>query len=92
MLTKQIFQNNERKFYQQVGGECTRTDQEPNAKKKKKKKSKQFRTSEWMNNMNKELQAFEENPEVIIYLELLRATHKNCFGNRQAMMTHTKSG
>ena len=78
-----IFQNNEKKkFYQKVGEECTRTNQQPDAKETKQfwckiwEQNEYNRTTEWINRMKKELPKLEEDLEPEIYLESFRATLK----------------
>ena len=75
------FQNNEKKFYQQVWGEYTKTNKLLNAK-----EAKQFRSNIWKQkehysegelikkNMEKELEIREESPEADMHLKSLRAT------------------
>ena len=63
------FQNNERKFYQQLGGDDTETYQQSDAKETerfwteiwqpKKKKKKHNEKAEWINNMTRELERHE---------------------------------
>ena len=73
----QTFQNNERKIYQQVGEEWTRTYKQPRVKEAKQflskiwEQKKHNRIAEWVNNIEKELQELTEGP-----LESLRATPK----------------
>ena len=62
----------ERKFYQQVGGENTKTHERPDAKETKQFGSKIWehkeynRMAEWINNMKKKLQGLEEDLEANI--------------------------
>ena len=75
-----VFPNNKRKFYQQVGGKCTKTYQQPDSKDAKEcwskiwERKERNRKTESLNNMWKELQVHEEAPEAIIYLELPSTT------------------
>ena len=75
-------QNNERKFYHLVGGECMRTNRQLDAKEIKQFWSKIWeqkehnKKAEWINNMKKELQGAEEGPKPDIYLESLGVTRK----------------
>ena len=55
------FQNNERKFYKQLGDKNTMTYQQPNAN--------EAQMIKRINNMKKELQGFKEGTQVIIHLE-----------------------
>ena len=70
------FLNNKRKFYL-VGGEYTKTNQEPDAKEAKQLWSKIWEQKEYkrkakrINNMKKELQVIEEGLAVDKHLELL---------------------
>ena len=49
--------------------------------------------AEQKNNMEKELQGFEEDPEAIIHIESLEATLKKyLIGKRQTMIAHMDSG
>ena len=63
-----IFQNNKRKFYQQVGGEYMRTNQQLDAKERKqfwsqvREQKEHNRKAEWINNMKNKLQRLEEGP------------------------------
>ena len=76
------FQNNERKFYQQLGGHDTKTYQQPYAR-----ETEQFWTkiwqlkkhnekAEWINDMTRELEGLEEGLKVEIHIELLKKTQK----------------
>ena len=62
--------NNERPFYKQVGGECTRMNQQPDAIESKQFLSKIWernqhnRKSEWIDSMKRESQGLEDNPKV----------------------------
>ena len=99
--TKQnwAFQNNERKFYQQLGGHETKRYQQPDAK-----ESEQFWTkiwqlkkhnekAEWINDMTRELKGLEEGSKAEIHIELLKKTLKRYqTGKRQAMMEYMDSG
>ena len=76
------FQNNERKFYQQVGGDDTKTYQEPEAKEikqfwTKNGNQKHSEKAEWINYMTRELEGLEEGPKAEILIDLLKTTLKN---------------
>ena len=76
------YQNNERKFYKRVGGECTGTYQLLDAKKLKQfwikiwRRNEHNRKVEWINSMEKELKEFEEGPEAKIHVKSIRTTLK----------------
>ena len=61
-----IFQNNERKFYLQLGGDDTKTYQQPDVKKKTNDfglnygNQKLYEKTEWINDMTRELEGLEE--------------------------------
>ena len=77
------FQNNERKFYQQVGGDGTNSYQQPDARETEQFWCKIWRPrehnkkAEWISNVTKELEGLEEGPEAEIHIDLLRITLKN---------------
>ena len=91
------FQNNERKFYQQLGvydkniptTGCKRNrtflDRSMATKKYKVK-------AEWINNMTRELKGLEEGPKSEIHIDLLKTTQKYQTGKHQATMEYTVSG
>ena len=60
------FQNNERNFYQQVGGSSAKTNQQPEIKELKQfwnkiwRKKEHDRNTQWINNMKKEFEEFEK--------------------------------
>ena len=75
------FQNNERKFYQQIGGDGTKTYQQPDTK-----GTKQFwikigqprernKKTEWISNMAKELEELK-GPKAKIHIDSFRTTLK----------------
>ena len=77
-----MFQNNERKFYQQLEGDNNKTHQQPNVK-----ETEQFWTkiwllkqhnekAEWVNHITRELEQLEEGPKAEIHTDLLRTTLK----------------
>ena len=76
-------QNNERKFYQQLGEDNSKTYQQPDAKeaelfwKEIWQPKEHNRKAEWLNNMSKELQGLEEGSKMEIYVDLLKTTLKN---------------
>ena len=91
------FQNNGRKFFQQLGGDDTKTYQQTDAR-----ETEQFWTeiwqprehnkkAEWISNMTKDL-GLEEGPKTEIHIDLLRTLQKYQIGKRQAMMKYTDSG
>ena len=63
------FQNNERKFYQQLGGDDNKTYQQPNAKETERFWTKIWQPkqhnekSEWINHITRELEQLEEGPK-----------------------------
>ena len=69
------FQNNKRKFYQQLGGHDTKTYQQPDAK-----ETEQFWTKIWQpkkhNDTTRQLEGLEEGPKAEIHIELLKKTLK----------------
>ena len=71
------FQNNERKFYQQLGGHDTKTYQQLDAKETKRfwtkicQPRKHNEKAEWINNMTREL-GLEEGPKGEIHIKLLK--------------------
>ena len=95
------FQNNERKFYQQLGGHDTKTYQPPDVK-----ETEQFWTkiwqlkkhnekAEWINNMTRDLEGLEEGPKAEIHIELLKKKkHWKRYktGKRPDMMEYMDSG
>ena len=77
------FKNNERKFYQQIGEDDTKTYKQPDAR-----ETEQFGTKIWqprehdkktesISNMTKELEGLEEGRKAEIHIDLLKATPKN---------------
>ena len=76
------FQNNERKFYQQLGGSDTKTYQQPDAKETEQfwtkiwESKKHNENAEWINNITRELEGLEEGPEMDIHVDLLKTTLK----------------
>ena len=69
------FENNGKKFYQQVKGECTKTYQQPDEKETKQfwdeiwERREHNRNAEWMNNKQKEFERFKEGPKAKIHHE-----------------------
>ena len=67
------FQNNEKKFYQQQGGDDTKTYQQPDARKTERSWTKMWQAkkhnekSKWINNVTKELEGLEEGPKAEIH-------------------------
>ena len=76
------FQNNERKFYQQLGGDDKQTHQQPNAKETERFWTKIWQPkqhnekAEWINHITRELEQLEEGPKAEIHTDLLRTTLK----------------
>ena len=76
------FLNNERKFYQQLGGSDTKTYQQPDAKETQRfwtkiwQSKKHNENSEWINNITRELEGLEEGPKTEIHIDLLKVTLK----------------
>ena len=77
------FQNNERKFYQQLGRHDTKTYQQTDARETERiwtkiwQPKKHNEKAEWINDMTRELERLKEGPKVEIYIELLKKTLKN---------------
>ena len=75
------FQNNERKFYPQVGGKITKINPQLNSSEAKQFWSKIWeprdhsRTTKWINR-KKEMRGLEESPKINKHLDSLRATLK----------------
>ena len=76
------FQNNERKFYQQLGGSDTKTYQQPDAKETERfwtkiwQPKKHSENAEWINNITRELEGLEEGLKMEIHVDLLKTTLK----------------
>ena len=76
------FQNNERKFYQQLGGRNTKTYQQPDAKETERfwakiwEPKKHNENGEWINNITRELDRLEESPKMEIHVDLHKTTLK----------------
>ena len=76
------FQNNERKFYQKLGGSDTKTYQQPDAKEtewfsaKIWEPKKHNENAEWINNITRELDGIKEGPKMEIHVDLLKTTLK----------------
>ena len=76
------FQNNERKFYQQLEGSDTKTYQQPDIKETERfwtkiwQPKKHNENAEWINNITRDLDGLEEGPEMEIHVDLLRTTLK----------------
>ena len=82
---KRTFQNNERKFNQQLGGSDTKTYQQLDAKETKrfwtkirqpKKKKKHNGKAEWINNITREIQGLEKGLKTEIHIDLVKTTLK----------------
>ena len=76
-------QNNERKFYQKLGGDYNKTYQQPDAKQTQQfldpnmaTRKKHNEKAEWINNMKRELEGLVENPKAEIHTHLLKTTLK----------------
>ena len=73
------FQNNERKFYQQLGGSNTKTYQQPDIKEildKIWQPKKHNENAEWINNITRELEGLKEGLKMEIHVDLLKITLK----------------
>ena len=76
------FQNNECKFYQQVGGDDNKTYQQPDAKETKRFWTKIWQPkqhnekAEWINHITRELDQLKEDPKAEIHTDLLKTTLK----------------
>ena len=76
------FQNNERKFYQQLGESDMKTYQEPDEKETERfwtkiwEPKKHNENTEWINNIKRELDGLEEGPKIEIRVDLLKTTLK----------------
>ena len=77
-----IFQNNERKFYQQLGGSDMKTYQQPDAKETERfwakiwEPKKHNENAKWINNITRELAGLEEGLKIEIHVDLLKTTLK----------------
>ena len=75
------FQNNERKFYQQLGGSDKKTYQQPDIKETERfwtkiwQPKKHNENTEWINNITKEREGLE-GPKMEIHVDLLKTTIK----------------
>ena len=88
-------QNNERKFYQLIEEESSKTYHQVNVKEAKQfwnkiwKQKENGRKAEWINNMEKALQGPEENSKAEIHLHLFKATLKKVPNwKHQAMLAY----
>ena len=76
------FQNNERKFHEQLGGQDTKTYQQPDTRETERfwtkiwQPKKHNEKAEWINDMARELEGLEEGPKAEINIELLKKTLK----------------
>ena len=76
------FQNNERKFYQQLGGDDNKTYQQLNAKETERFWTKIWQPkqhnekAEWISHITKELEQLKEGPKAEIHTDLLKTTLK----------------
>ena len=93
------FQSNERKFYQQLGGDDTKTYQQLDARETERfwtetrQPKKQNEKVEWINNMTREVEGFEEGSKAEIHIDLPKTTLKKYQnGKRLAMMEYMVSG
>ena len=93
------FQNNERKFYQQLGGSDTKTYQQLDIKETERfwtkiwQPKKHNENAEWINNITRELEGLQEGAKMEIHIDLLKTTQKVYqTGKRQAIMEYMASG
>ena len=76
------FQNNERIFYQQLGGSDTKTYQQPDIKETERfwikiwQPKKHKENAEWINNITRELEGLEVAPTMKINIDLPKTTLK----------------
>ena len=76
------FQNNERKFYQQLGGSDMKTYQQPDIKETERfltkiwQPKKHNEDAEWINNITRELEGLKEGSKMEIHVDLLKTTLK----------------
>ena len=76
------FQNNERKFYQPLGGSDMKIYQQPDIKETERfstkiwQPKKHNKNAEWINNITRELEGLEEGPKMEIHIDLLKTTLK----------------
>ena len=76
------FQNNERKFYQQLEGYDNNTYQQPDAKETQRfwtkiwQRKKHNEKAKWISHMARELEELEESPKAEIHTDLLKMTLK----------------
>ena len=76
------FQNNERKFYQQLRGDDNKTYQQPDAKETERfwikiwQPKQHNEKAEWINLITRELEELEEGPKAEIHTDLLKTTLK----------------
>ena len=91
MQKYRIFQNNERKFYQQIREKYTNWMQEKlnNFRVKYGNQENITKKAEWINKMTKELEEIEEGPKVEIHIDLFK---KYQIGKRLAIMENMYSG
>ena len=77
------FQNNERKFCQQLGGDDTKICKEPDAKETKRFWTEMWQPktynqkAEWINIKTRESEGLEEGPKAEIHIDLLKMIIKN---------------
>ena len=95
---KQTFQNNDRKFYKQLGGHDTKTYQQPEAKETERfwtkicQPKKHNQKGEWKNTMTRALEGLEEGAKGEIHIELHTKTLKRYqTGKHQAMIEYMDS-
>ena len=92
------FQNNERKFYQQMGGDERKTYQQSDARETEEfwikiwQPREHNKKAEQISNMTKELEELEEGSKVEIHIDLRKTTLKNIkLENAKAMMEYMDS-
>ena len=72
------FQNNDRKFYQLLGGHDTKTYQQPDVKETEQFwKKRHNEKAEWINDMTRELEGLEESPKAEIHRTTQKDTKKD---------------
>ena len=93
------FQNNERKFYQQLGGSDIKTYQQQDIKETERfwtkiwQPKKHNENAEWINNIARELDGLKEGFKREIHIDLLKTTLKKYqTGKWQAIMEYMASG
>ena len=90
------FQNNERKFHQQLRGDVTKTYQQPDVEEPQRfwtkiwQPKKHNGKAEWINNMTKKLEGLEEGPKVSIHIDLLCQIGK-CLSVIECMVSDSRN-